>query len=360
MSGIVVTLKREQDGYSVVTDTPHMPSFPFIPFHKLLPPAYIPSCASWFNPTGIHQIEVDSLPEFFNKKYPSKTPQIYMTYRNYIIKLYRDNPTGYLTATSCRKTLPGDACAIIRLHAFLEHWGLINFQVEKPVHPSGVSYQRPKKRLYELGRPYCGFCGSICGVVWFVANDFNLCSGCFEKENIPRQYVPQEFERKNLLEQLEVKEVAEMDNWSVEDSARLIEALRIHGENWQDVAHTVGKSKEDCIQAYVNLPIQELKNIENSQEVDYISPFFKSTSAYTSDIDYQQALTNATLLKMNEDIEVDNITNRLLKLQAEKIRFKAQLIRELNQYQNLKIDSLKAQYSELINQKIALGILRNS
>ena len=360
MSGIVVTLKREEDGYSVVTDTPHMPSFPFIPFHKILPPAYIPSCASWFNPSGIHEIEVESLPEFFNQKYPSKTPQIYMTYRNYIIKLYRDNPTGYLTATSCRKTLPGDACAIIRLHAFLEHWGLINFQVEKPMHPSGVGYQRPRKRLYELGRPYCGFCGAICGVVWLVAHDFNLCANCFEKENIPRQYVPQEFEKKNLLEQLEVKDVAMMDSWGIDDTAKLIEALRLHGDNWQDVANAVGRSKEECIQAYVNLPIQDLKDIENSEEVDYISPLAKHNPPFTAPINFQQALENAAVLKTNEDIEVDNIINRLLKLQAERVRLKSQIIRELNQYQNLKLDSLKAQYTELINQKIALSILRNS
>lgn len=40
---------------------------------------------------------------------------------------------------ACRRHLSGDACAIVRVHAFLEKWGLINFNVQpelKPVRPS--------------------------------------------------------------------------------------------------------------------------------------------------------------------------------------------------------------------------------
>lgn len=61
-----------------------------------------------------------------------------MTYRNFIIKLYRENPHAYLSATECRKKLPGDICSIIRLHAFLEHWGLINFNVEPYLRPAKI------------------------------------------------------------------------------------------------------------------------------------------------------------------------------------------------------------------------------
>ena len=40
---------------------------------------------------------------------------------------------------ACRRHLSGDACAIVRLHSFLEKWGLINFNVQpdfKPVRRS--------------------------------------------------------------------------------------------------------------------------------------------------------------------------------------------------------------------------------
>ena len=42
------------------------------------------------------------------------------------------NPTVYLSATTCRRHLSGDVNAIIRVHAFLEKWGLINFQGVNP------------------------------------------------------------------------------------------------------------------------------------------------------------------------------------------------------------------------------------
>jgi len=90
----------------------------------------IPSCSSWFEVDKVHEFEMQSLPEFFCGKFPHKTPEKYFNYRNFIIKLYREKPDCYLSATECRKKLPGDVCSIVRLHAFLEHWGLINFNVD--------------------------------------------------------------------------------------------------------------------------------------------------------------------------------------------------------------------------------------
>ena len=43
-----------------------------------------------------------------------------------------------MSATECRKKLPGDVCSIIRLHAFLEQWGLINFHVESYLKPAKI------------------------------------------------------------------------------------------------------------------------------------------------------------------------------------------------------------------------------
>lgn len=47
-----------------------------------------------------------------------------------MIDTYRLNPRDYLTSTACRRNLAGDVCAITRVHAFLEQWGLINYQVD--------------------------------------------------------------------------------------------------------------------------------------------------------------------------------------------------------------------------------------
>ena len=89
----------------------------------------IPSYASWFDMTKIHPVERRALPEFFNSRHRSKTPTIYKDYRDFMVNTYRLRPSEYLTVTACRRNLAGDVCAIMRVHAFLEQWGLINYQV---------------------------------------------------------------------------------------------------------------------------------------------------------------------------------------------------------------------------------------
>jgi SWI/SNF related-matrix-associated actin-dependent regulator of chromatin subfamily C len=102
----------------------------------------IPSVAIWFDINVIHEIERDSLPEFFNGRFPAKTPKVYKEQRNFIIKLYRENPNFYLSASDCRKYLPGDVCSVLRIHCFLEHWGLINLNGEPFQIPTLKDYER--------------------------------------------------------------------------------------------------------------------------------------------------------------------------------------------------------------------------
>lgn len=104
----------------------------------------IPSYSTWFTFSGINPVEKRSLPEFFNNRNRSKTPAIYKDYRNFMINVYRLNPSEYLTFTACRRNLAGDVCAIMRVHAFLEQWGLINYQVD------------PETRPASLGPPFTG------------------------------------------------------------------------------------------------------------------------------------------------------------------------------------------------------------
>jgi SWI/SNF related-matrix-associated actin-dependent regulator of chromatin subfamily C len=88
----------------------------------------LPSYSAWFDMHQIHNLERKALPEFFNSRNRSKTPAVYKDYRDFMINTYRLNPQEYLTVTACRRNLAGDVCAIMRVHAFLEQWGLINYQ----------------------------------------------------------------------------------------------------------------------------------------------------------------------------------------------------------------------------------------
>jgi SWI/SNF related-matrix-associated actin-dependent regulator of chromatin subfamily C len=91
----------------------------------------LPSYSTWFDMSGIHDIERKAMAEFFNNRNRSKTPAVYKDYRDFMINTYRLNPVEYLTVTACRRNLAGDVCAIMRVHAFLEQWGLINYQVHR-------------------------------------------------------------------------------------------------------------------------------------------------------------------------------------------------------------------------------------
>ena len=59
----------------------------------------IPSCSRWFDLDQIHELEMQSLPEFFCNKFPHKNPSTYMSFRNCIIKMYRERPSAYLSAS---------------------------------------------------------------------------------------------------------------------------------------------------------------------------------------------------------------------------------------------------------------------
>ncbi|CZT43618.1 related to nucleosome remodeling complex subunit RSC8 [Rhynchosporium secalis] len=110
----------------------------------------LPSYSTWFDMVKINNIERKALPEFFNNRNRSKTPAIYKDYRDFMINTYRLNPIEYLTVTACRRNLAGDVCAIMRVHAFLEQWGLINYQVDADNRPSAV------------GPPFTGHFKVIC------------------------------------------------------------------------------------------------------------------------------------------------------------------------------------------------------
>lgn len=98
----------------------------------------VPSYSQWFDMNSIDIKEKRALPEFFNGRNRSKTPAVYKDYRDFMINTYRLNPFEYLTVTACRRNLAGDVCAIMRVHAFLEQWGLINFQVDPEIRPSTI------------------------------------------------------------------------------------------------------------------------------------------------------------------------------------------------------------------------------
>jgi hypothetical protein len=113
----------------------------------------LPSYSTWFDMHTVHPIEKKALAEFFNGRNRSKTPAVYKDYRDFMINTYRLNPIEYLTVTACRRNLAGDVCAIMRVHSFLEQWGLINYQVSTVFTTSLCSATNPSRSILKHAHP---------------------------------------------------------------------------------------------------------------------------------------------------------------------------------------------------------------
>jgi hypothetical protein len=295
---VFIILRKTEDGYEVDETHQIPPNIEYNIDYK--PPVYdiepvsvepiqqavqfpfarVPTCGSWFDPAAISSIEEKSLPEFFNRSSLTKTPETYMHYRNFIIRTYRENPLEYLTATSCRRALVGDACAIIRIHAFLEKYGLINFEVDpstrpQPVYsvalPEGIEY---KQKVSRGEFEWCGYCGGICRGLWYVHPLITLCPKCYGEGNFPITLSEKDFRRQ------EGSEVYEEDRTEID--IELLKAVEKNRSDWKATANQLGKSVNECIWDFLKLPIREAVNLPlaiKSSAASHLSPAaFSDTS----------------------------------------------------------------------------------
>ncbi|XP_071275775.1 SWI/SNF complex subunit SMARCC2 isoform X4 [Agelaius tricolor] len=254
----------------------------------------IPSYAAWFDYNSVHAIERRALPEFFNGKNKSKTPEIYLAYRNFMIDTYRLNPQEYLTSTACRRNLAGDVCAIMRVHAFLEQWGLINYQVDAESRPtpmgppptshfhvladtpSGLVPLQPKtpqgrqsdgdaktgrksKEMEELvvsetvkGKPELQPSSASQQMLNFPdkgkekpadMQNFGLRTDMYTKKNVPS---------KSKAAASATRE------WTEQETLLLLEALEMYKDDWNKVSEHVGsRTQDECILHFLRLPIED-------------------------------------------------------------------------------------------------------
>ncbi|KAF8940045.1 hypothetical protein EDD21DRAFT_336620 [Dissophora ornata] len=280
----------------------------------------IPSYAAWFSMSKIHDIEQKSLPEFFNLKNRSKTPTVYKDYRDFMVNTYRLNPSEYLTVTACRRNLAGDVCAIIRVHAFLEQWGLVNYQVDPDTRPSTVApsftghfrvtADTPKglqpfqpntpasaaakssveqiktpgaakldanlelrKNIYDSGpdavskdsdenaekRQHfnCFTCGADCSKSRYHSTKTKNFELCSNCYLEGR--FPSTMSSGDFIRfnSQHYKQATE-DAWTDQETLLLLEGLEMYDEDWNQVADHVGtRSREQCILYFLQLPIED-------------------------------------------------------------------------------------------------------
>ncbi|XP_039490453.1 SWI/SNF complex subunit SMARCC2 isoform X1 [Drosophila santomea] len=249
----------------------------------------VPSYSAWFDYNSIHVIEKRAMPEFFNSKNKSKTPEIYMAYRNFMIDTYRLNPTEYLTSTACRRNLAGDVCAIMRVHAFLEQWGLINYQIDADVRPtpmgppptshfhilsdtpSGLQSINPQKTqqpsaaktLLDLDKKPLGKDGGLelgdkSGLTGIKTEALEngaaggLSSGVSQFGLKLDQYAKKPAAMRNRTAASMARE------WTDQETLLLLEGLEMHKDDWNKVCEHVGsRTQDECILHFLRLPIED-------------------------------------------------------------------------------------------------------
>ena len=186
------------------------------------PTVRVPSHSAWFHLDSVSDIERKALPEFFDGRSATKTPAAYLAMRNMIVSTYREQPGLHLSVTECRRHLAADVGAIMRLHRFLEHWGLINYNASAGA-PSGP----PGSVL--LDGPTANQIGAT--TAWRGGNGMlamrpAVASGGAE--------------------------------WTPQETLSLLDALEAVGEgSWEEVAAQVGRSIEECVGHFLTLPIEE-------------------------------------------------------------------------------------------------------
>lgn len=227
----------------------------------------IPSYVSWFDYNCIHAVEQRALPEFFNSKNKSKSPEVYIAYRNFMIDTYRLNPMEYLTFTAVRRNIAGDACAIMRVHAFLEQWGLINYQVDidarpTPMGPPSTSHFHvlvdTPSGLQPLNPPR----GQVNTTASQQMLNMPKENGIGPKKELESNGFSDNFGLK--LDQYAKKNIKNKApsnlsrEWTEQETLLLLEALELYRDDWNKVCEHIGsRTQDECILHFLRLPIED-------------------------------------------------------------------------------------------------------
>jgi len=101
---------------------------------------------SWYDPKGVSNLEKSLLPEWFDGSADHRSKSSYISARESIIDVARKSRVKYLTSTTIRKCVAGDAGSIMRLHHFMNTWGFINGSAVGDTAPLQVKKQKKQKR----------------------------------------------------------------------------------------------------------------------------------------------------------------------------------------------------------------------
>ncbi|KAK5855190.1 hypothetical protein PBY51_005319 [Eleginops maclovinus] len=342
----------------------------------------IPSYTSWFNNNSIHSIEKRSLPEFFNGKNKSKSPEIYLAYRNFMIDTYRLNPQEYLSSTSCRRNLTGDVCSVIRVHSFLEQWGLINYQVDAESRPLPMG-PPPTPHFNVLADTPSGLAPLQHKPLQVSASQHMLYFPEKSREK------PSDCQNFGLRSDIYTKKHPKTKGvsgreWTEQETLLLLEALEVYRDDWNKVSEHVGsRTQDECILHFLRLPIEDPYLEDSSASLGPLAyqpvPFSQSENPVMSTVAFLASVVDPRVAssaakaaleefsKVHEEsldkiTEASNQPDKTELMDAEKIETNSTSLQDLTQVP-LRADMLKVEPSganvkgELVKSENAENIL---
>eukprot|EP00919_Chromeraceae_sp_WS-2016_P017752 GHVR01042181.1.p1 GENE.GHVR01042181.1~~GHVR01042181.1.p1 ORF type:complete len:509 (+),score=150.94 GHVR01042181.1:693-2219(+) len=255
-------------------------------------PPVVPSCSRWFSLERIHPLEAEHMKLLFqglSGVQLIERQNVYMRARNKIVERYRQTPRRYLSITDCRKIIDSDCALVMRLHAFLEQWGIINFQADPSSFPKRLNRLKEirmshikelsldpseaKRAKTQAQSPTnskspvrCACCSRVCLYTYFTLrpNIANVSQGvldkcvwcvcCFSNGRFPSQLNAMCFHKVTVP----LSGRAEC-GWSDEETLRLLEGIERYREDWEGVAAHVGngRSVSACVSRFISLPIDD-------------------------------------------------------------------------------------------------------
>ncbi|CAF4355853.1 unnamed protein product, partial [Rotaria socialis] len=298
----------------------------------------IPSYSAWFDYNAINSIEKRALSEFFNGKNRSKAPEIYMAYRNFMIDTYRLNPNEYLTVTACRRNLAGDVCAIMRIHAFLEQWGLINYQVDADLRPTPMG-PPCTSHFTVLGDTPCGL--APVGHPKGIQRENSAPKPITDLKQEPKR---EERDVDNSLglrtdqyhKKLTVNPKTKAKDWSDQEILLLLEGLEMYKDDWNKVCEHVGTPTTNADQT------AKKSSANDANERDIKTAAAGALAA---------AAVKAKYLASIEERKIKSAVAQVVEMQIKKLEIKLRHFEELETIMDREREMLEIQRQQLLQER---------
>jgi len=292
----------------------------------------------------------------------------------------------------------------MRVHAFLEQWGLINLQAKTPKRerrldvPLKMGLSDALKNNVQVAvrtslvqkpaapKPSSHGCSNCKAEPSFTRRDdeYKLCELCYKEGRFPSQSTALDFQRIEPIKR----------PWTEQETLTLLSLVEELGNKWDVIAQRVGRTREQCVQHFLGLPTVEqidATQINTSMIGHAILPFSATDNpvlgalaflaaavhpkvaaaaaqAALSEANRLQALTEESMSKVSataigcaaaratEFAEAENrkgqrISDAIVDLQLQKIKTKMNIYDELER-------TLEEDFKELEQQRLQLFLDR--